>query len=69
MFDQLELLVDPKAQKKFNQARKKRKKNYGQDYWVGSRTGGAELSVDREVKYKAERDNIQPYEIPKPVIK
>jgi hypothetical protein len=35
MFDQLTLLVDPKAQKKFNQARKKRKKEYGQDYWWG----------------------------------
>ena len=33
MFDQLELLVDPKAQKKMNQARKKRKKEYGQDMW------------------------------------
>jgi hypothetical protein len=33
MFDQLELLVDPKAQKKFNRARKKHKKDYGSDYW------------------------------------
>ncbi len=33
MFDQLELMADPKAQKKFNRIMKKRKKEFNQDYW------------------------------------
>ncbi len=33
IFDQLELMSDPKAQKKFNRIMKKRKKEFNQDYW------------------------------------
>jgi len=33
IFDQLELMADPKAQKKFNRIMKKRKKEFNQDYW------------------------------------
>ena len=32
-FDQLKILGDPKAEKKFRKMRKKRKSEYGQDYW------------------------------------
>lgn len=33
MFDQMQILVDPKAQKKMALARRRRKKEYRQDYW------------------------------------
>lgn len=33
LFDQLEMLVDPDAQKKYNRQTRKRKKDFGQDYW------------------------------------
>ena len=33
IFDQFELMADPKAQKKFNRIMKKRKKEFNQDYW------------------------------------
>ena len=33
IFDQMELMADPKAQKKFNRIMKKRKKEFNQDYW------------------------------------
>ncbi len=33
IFDQMELMTDPKAQKKFNRIMKKRKKEFNQDYW------------------------------------
>lgn len=32
-FDQVKILGDPKAEKNFNRLRKKRKSEYGQDYW------------------------------------
>jgi hypothetical protein len=32
-FDQLKILGDPKAEKKFRKMRKSRKSEYGQDYW------------------------------------
>lgn len=33
IFDQIELMADPKAQKKFNRIMKKRKKEFNQNYW------------------------------------
>lgn len=33
LFDQLELLANPDAQKRFNKIVRKRRKEYGQDYW------------------------------------
>ncbi len=33
IFDQIELMADPKAQKKFNRIMKRRKKEFNQDYW------------------------------------
>jgi hypothetical protein len=33
LFDQVQLLADPKAEKKFNRMMRKREKDYGQDYW------------------------------------
>lgn len=33
IFDQIEIMADPKAQKKFNRIMKKRKKEFKQDYW------------------------------------
>ena len=33
MFDQFELMADPKAQKKFNRIMKKRQKEFDQGYW------------------------------------
>lgn len=33
IFDQIELMADPKAQKKFNKIMKRRKKEFNQDYW------------------------------------
>ena len=33
IFDQIKILGDPKAEKKFRKMRKKRKSEYGQDYW------------------------------------
>ena len=33
LFDQLEILADPKAQKKFNRMTRKRRTEFNQDYW------------------------------------
>ena len=33
LFDQLELLADDDAQKRFNRITRKRRKDFGQDYW------------------------------------
>jgi hypothetical protein len=33
IFDQIKIMGDPKAEKNFNRLRKKRKKEYGSDYW------------------------------------
>lgn len=33
MFDQMELMVDPSIQKKMNQSRRKRMREYNQEYW------------------------------------
>lgn len=33
LFDQVQLLADPKAEKKFNRLMRKRERDFGQDYW------------------------------------